>query len=70
MQARGYEKNDRTIAEIFQKNAKKFPDKACIVFEDQVWTFTQVIIAATIANGAFTYLFLCNLERKVQLLLY
>lgn len=42
MQASGYQKHDRTIAEIFQHNAQKYPTKPCVIFEDQEWSFAQV----------------------------
>ena len=37
-----FEKENSTVFEEFQKNVKKSPNKACILFDDQVWTFKDV----------------------------
>lgn len=37
-----YEKKNLTIADIFQHNVAKYPDKVVIVSESQAWTFRQL----------------------------
>ena len=37
-----YIQNGTTIAQIFSKTAKKYPQKNCILFEKQRWTFDEV----------------------------
>jgi hypothetical protein len=43
MEIRSHAKANRTVADIFNQQVLKTPDKECIFFEDQVWTFKQVI---------------------------
>ena len=31
-----------TVGDVFRRNVKKHPHKACLVYEDQVWTFQQL----------------------------
>ncbi|KAG5896525.1 hypothetical protein JTB14_020498 [Gonioctena quinquepunctata] len=42
IQIRRFSKQNVTLADLFQQNVKKHPNKPCILFEDQVWTFAQV----------------------------
>jgi len=37
-----YKKQNLTTADVFLKNVKKNPNKACIIFEDKTWTFLDV----------------------------
>jgi hypothetical protein len=37
------EKNHMNIAKIFDAYADKKPDKVCFYFEDEEWTYQQVI---------------------------
>ncbi len=39
---RGFQRNNYTIPIVFEKLTEKHPKKACVIFEDQVWTFEQV----------------------------
>ncbi|XP_063241547.1 long-chain fatty acid transport protein 4 isoform X2 [Bacillus rossius redtenbacheri] len=41
-QVRSYEKKDLTIADIFRQRVARHPNKACFIFEDAEWTFSQV----------------------------
>ncbi|XP_056630701.1 long-chain fatty acid transport protein 4-like isoform X2 [Diorhabda sublineata] len=42
IQIKTLQRNNVTIAQLFQSNVKKHPNKTCILFEDQEWTFAQV----------------------------
>ncbi|XP_072401319.1 long-chain fatty acid transport protein 4-like isoform X2 [Diabrotica undecimpunctata] len=42
IQVKSLQRNNQTISQIFQKHVKKHPNKTCIIFEDQEWTFAQV----------------------------
>jgi hypothetical protein len=37
-----YKKQNLTTSDVFLKNVKNFPNKACIIFEDKTWTFQDV----------------------------
>ncbi|KAL7305240.1 hypothetical protein TKK_0002625 [Trichogramma kaykai] len=37
-----HERKDRSVADVFRQNLIEHPNKCCIVFEDQEWTFQQV----------------------------
>lgn len=43
IQVKGYQRKDVTVADVFEQNCSKHPNKPCILFEDQEWTFSQVI---------------------------
>lgn len=47
---RGHERNNRTIADVFRQHVRKHPNKVCIIFEDQEWTFQQVRLYIKIYN--------------------
>ena len=52
-----YQKMDWTVSQVFQRTVSKHPDKVCLYFENESWTFKQVIfsdIAKTIANFCFS----------------
>lgn len=42
IQIKTLQRNNVTIAQLFQRHVKKHPNKTCILFEDQEWTFAQV----------------------------
>ncbi|XP_049811593.1 long-chain fatty acid transport protein 1-like isoform X2 [Schistocerca nitens] len=42
LQVRSHMKKNISIGEIFQQHAKKHPNKPCLLFEDEEWTFGQV----------------------------
>ncbi|XP_065353304.1 long-chain fatty acid transport protein 4 [Cloeon dipterum] len=42
LEIRSHAKADRTVADIFSLQVKKTPNKVCLLFEDQKWTFKQV----------------------------
>jgi solute carrier family 27 fatty acid transporter 1/4 len=42
LKIRQFEKSNSTIPEKFIKFVNKHPNKACIIFDDQIWTFQQV----------------------------
>ncbi|XP_023020391.2 fatty acid transport protein 1 isoform X2 [Leptinotarsa decemlineata] len=42
IQMKTLHRRNLTIGDVFRQNVKKHPDKPCILFEDQVWTFAQV----------------------------
>ena len=44
LRIRQFEKSNSTIPEKFLKVVNKHPNKACIIFDDQIWTFQQVKI--------------------------
>ena len=37
-----YQKRNLTVSQVFQRTVKKHPDKVCLYFEDESWTFKQV----------------------------
>ena len=37
-----YQKLDVTVSQVFQRTVKRHPDKICLHFEDESWTFKQV----------------------------
>ncbi|XP_024939555.1 long-chain fatty acid transport protein 4 isoform X2 [Cephus cinctus] len=39
---RNYQKKNRSIADLFQLNVQRHPNKVCLIFQDQEWTFQQV----------------------------
>ncbi|KAL6431393.1 hypothetical protein ACFW04_007196 [Cataglyphis niger] len=39
---RRHEKKDRSVADIFRQWVNRHPNKVCIIFEDQEWTFQQM----------------------------
>lgn len=39
---RGHEKKNKSVADIFRQHVARHPNKACIIFEDQEWTFQQI----------------------------
>ena len=38
-----YQKMDWTVPQVFQRTVKRHPEKVCLYFEDESWTFRQVI---------------------------
>ncbi|CAG9825429.1 unnamed protein product [Phaedon cochleariae] len=42
IQIKGFQSKDLTLADVFLENVKKHPQKPCILYEDQQWTFAQV----------------------------
>ncbi|XP_018579796.1 long-chain fatty acid transport protein 4 [Anoplophora glabripennis] len=42
IQVKSFQRKNLTLADVFRQNVKKHPNKPCIVFEDQEWTFGQV----------------------------
>lgn len=38
----GHEKKDRGVADIFREYVNRHPNKACLIFEDQEWSYQQV----------------------------
>ena len=43
-----YQKRNLTVSQVFQRTVKKHPDKVCLYFEDESWTFKQVKWSETI----------------------
>ena len=39
-----FEKNPLSVSQVFNKWVKKQPNKECIVFDDKIWTFKDVIL--------------------------
>ena len=39
---KGHEKKDRSVADVFRQHVARNPNKPCLIFEDQEWTFQQV----------------------------
>lgn len=37
-----YQKRNLTVSQVFQRTVKKHPDKVCMYFEDESWTFKQL----------------------------
>ena len=37
-----YQKRNLTVSQVFQRTVKKHPDKVCMYFEDEKWTFREV----------------------------
>ena len=37
-----YQKMDWTVSQVFQRTVKRHPDKICLYFENESWTFKQV----------------------------
>ncbi|CAG9854851.1 unnamed protein product [Phyllotreta striolata] len=42
IQIKYFQRKNLTLSQIFQQHVKKHPNKHCILFEDQEWTFAQV----------------------------
>ncbi|KAJ8921036.1 hypothetical protein NQ315_015832, partial [Exocentrus adspersus] len=42
IEVKSFQRKDVTLADIFRQNVKRHPNKPCILFEDQAWTFAQV----------------------------
>ena len=38
-----FERDNSSVFDIFNKVAEKHPDKKCIIFNDEIWTFKKVI---------------------------
>lgn len=36
-------RRDISAAELFEQQVEKYPNKACLVFEDRQWTFKEVL---------------------------
>jgi solute carrier family 27 (fatty acid transporter), member 1/4 len=41
--ASAYDKKKTSVSQIFTKWVKEQPNKACFIFNDQIWTFRDVI---------------------------
>ena len=54
LRIRQFEKSNSTIPERFLKFVNKHPNKACIIFNDQIWTFQQVKIFFSITKQVFS----------------
>ncbi|XP_047361366.1 long-chain fatty acid transport protein 4 isoform X1 [Vespa velutina] len=39
---RGHERKNKSVADIFRQHVARHPNKTCIIFEDQEWTFQQI----------------------------
>ena len=37
-----YQKMDWTVSQVFQRTVKRHPNKVCLYFEEESWTFKQV----------------------------
>jgi len=37
-----YQKRNLTVSQVFQRTVKKHPDKVCMYFEDEKWTFREL----------------------------
>lgn len=37
-----YQKMDFTVPKVFSRTAKKYGDRACLIFEDQTWSFNDL----------------------------
>jgi hypothetical protein len=37
-----YQRQNLTVPSVFQATAKKYPNRVCLYFEDEAWTFKQV----------------------------
>ncbi|XP_020284862.1 long-chain fatty acid transport protein 4 [Pseudomyrmex gracilis] len=42
MSIRGHQKKDRSVADVFRQYVNHYPNKICLIFEDQKWTFQQM----------------------------
>jgi len=42
-----FQKTNQTVSSVFDKTAKRRPDKICIRFEDEKWSFSQVKVFYT-----------------------
>ncbi|XP_044268759.1 long-chain fatty acid transport protein 4 [Tribolium madens] len=42
IQIKSWQREDVTLADIFRRNVKRHPNKPCILFEDQEWSFAQL----------------------------
>jgi len=38
----GHSRKDRSVADIFRQFANRHPNKVCLIFEEQEWTYQQV----------------------------
>ena len=41
-----YQKRNLTVSQVFQRTVRKHPDKVCMYFEDEKWTFRQARMGA------------------------
>jgi len=65
-----YEKLDLTVPQVFQRTVRKHPNRVCLHFEDQAWTFKQLdefsnrvahhLISAGFKHGDSVALFMEN----------
>jgi solute carrier family 27 fatty acid transporter 1/4 len=39
-----WRKKRLTVTKVFEENVRKHPNKACIVFDDETWSFKQVSV--------------------------
>jgi len=39
---RGHSKKHRSVADIFRQYVNSHPNKVCLIFEEQEWTYQQV----------------------------
>ncbi|XP_065172047.1 long-chain fatty acid transport protein 4, partial [Atheta coriaria] len=42
IQIKGFQRKDIILADIFKQHVKKHPNKTCIIYDDQEWTFSEV----------------------------
>lgn len=57
---RDHLRSGSTIAKIFTKSANKYPNKACILFEDEIWTFQEV---EAYSNSVANYFFQAGFQK-------
>lgn len=38
------EKRNTLLADVFRKNVRKSPNKPCIIYNNEIWTFQNVIL--------------------------
>ena len=46
-----YQKRNLTVSQVFQRTVKKHPDKVCMYFEDEKWTFREARLGAATMTG-------------------
>ena len=44
LRIRHFQRKNETVTTVFEQLAQKHPDKACIIFENKVWTYKMVLI--------------------------
>eukprot|EP00092_Neocalanus_flemingeri_P036124 GFUD01039329.1.p1 GENE.GFUD01039329.1~~GFUD01039329.1.p1 ORF type:complete len:650 (-),score=172.75 GFUD01039329.1:557-2506(-) len=62
-----YQKMDWTVSQVFQRTVRKHPDRVCLYFEEESWTFKQL---DTYSNRVAHFLLSCGFKHGDTLALF